>query len=386
MHIHEHQAKDLFKKNGIKVPDFIVVSNAKEAETACKKLGGSIWVVKAQVHAGGRGKGGGVIVCKNIEDAIEASERLLGTNLITPQTDASGQPVNEVIIEAGQDIAKELYLGLLVDRASERITVLASTEGGMDIEKVASETPDKIIKMKTNPLSKLSLDECAEVSVRLGLDESLHAEFSQTLMGLYEIFTVHDANLIEINPLIITGDNQIMALDGKIDFDDNALYRNESISILRDIAQEDEKERSASEYELNYISLDGTVGCMVNGAGLAMATMDLIEYHGGSPANFLDVGGGTTSERVAKAFEIIQSGENVKAILVNIFGGIVRCDLIANGILQAIEKVGLTLPIVVRLEGTNAQEGLEILNASNFNIITEADLTKAAKQVVGMAK
>ena len=386
MHIHEHQAKDLFKKNGIKVPNFIVVSNATDTESACNKLGGSIWVVKAQVHAGGRGKGGGVIVCKNIKDAIEASESLLGTNLITPQTDANGQPVNEVIIEAGQDIAKELYLGLLVDRASERITVLASTEGGMDIEKVASDTPDKIIKMKTNPLSKLSLDECSEVSVKLGLDESLHEEFSQTLMGLYEIFTTHDANLIEINPLIITGDNQIMALDGKIDFDDNALYRNESILALRDVAQEDEKERSASEYELNYISLDGTVGCMVNGAGLAMATMDLIEYHGGSPANFLDVGGGTTSERVAKAFEIIKSGENVKAILVNIFGGIVRCDLIANGILQAIEKVGLTLPIVVRLEGTNAKEGLDILNASNFNIITEADLTQAAKQVVEMAK
>ena len=386
MHIHEHQAKDLFKKNGIKVPNFIVVSNATDTESACIKLGGSIWVVKAQVHAGGRGKGGGVIVCKNIQDAIEASESLLGTNLITPQTDANGQPVNEVIIEAGQDIAKELYLGLLVDRASERITVLASTEGGMDIEKVASDTPDKIIKMKTNPLSKLSLDECSEVSVKLGLDESLHEEFSQTLMGLYEIFTTHDANLIEINPLIITGDNQIMALDGKIDFDDNALYRNESILALRDVAQEDEKERSASEYELNYISLDGTVGCMVNGAGLAMATMDLIEYHGGSPANFLDVGGGTTSERVAKAFEIIQSGENVKAILVNIFGGIVRCDLIANGILQAIEKVGLALPIVVRLEGTNAKEGLDILNASNFNIITEADLTQAAKQVVEMAK
>ena len=386
MHIHEHQAKDLFKKNGIKVPNFIVVSNATDTESACIKLGGSIWVVKAQVHAGGRGKGGGVIVCKNIKDAIEASESLLGTNLITPQTDANGQPVNEVIIEAGQDIAKELYLGLLVDRASERITVLASTEGGMDIEKVASDTPDKIIKMKTNPLSKLSLDECSEVSVKLGLDESLHDEFSQALMGLYEIFTTNDANLIEINPLIITGDNQIMALDGKIDFDDNALYRNESILALRDVAQEDEKERSASEYELNYISLDGTVGCMVNGAGLAMATMDLIEYHGGSPANFLDVGGGTTSERVAKAFEIIQSGENVKAILVNIFGGIVRCDLIANGILQAIEKVGLTLPIVVRLEGTNAKEGLDILNASNFNIITEADLTQAAKQVVEMAK
>ena len=386
MHIHEHQAKDLFKKNGIKVPDFIVVSNANETESACKKLGGSIWVVKAQVHAGGRGKGGGVIVCKNIQDAIDASGKLLGTNLVTPQTDANGQPINEVIIEAGQEIAKELYLGLLVDRASERITVLASTEGGMDIEKVASETPEKIIKMKTNPLGKLSADECNAISADLGLDGSLHGEFAQSLLGLYEIFTAHDANLIEINPLIITGDNHIMALDGKIDFDDNALYRNESISMLRDVAQEDEKERSASEYELNYISLDGTVGCMVNGAGLAMATMDLIEYHGGSPANFLDVGGGTTSERVAKAFEIIQSGENVKAILVNIFGGIVRCDLIANGILQAIEKVGLTLPIVVRLEGTNAQEGLEILNASDFNIITEADLTRAAKQVVGMAQ
>ena len=386
MHIHEHQAKDLFKKNGINVPDFIVVSNADETESACKKLGGSIWVVKAQVHAGGRGKGGGVIVCKNIQDTIEASGRLLGTNLVTPQTDANGQPINEVIIEAGQEIAKELYLGLLVDRASERITVLASTEGGMDIEKVASETPEKIIKMKTNPLGKLSADECNAISADLGLDGSLHGEFAQSLLGLYEIFTAHDANLIEINPLIITGDNHIMALDGKIDFDDNALYRNESISMLRDVSQEDEKERSASEYELNYISLDGTVGCMVNGAGLAMATMDLIEYHGGSPANFLDVGGGTTSERVAKAFEIIQSGENVKAILVNIFGGIVRCDLIANGILQAIEKVGLTLPIVVRLEGTNAQEGLEILNASDFNIITEADLTRAAKQVVGMAQ
>ncbi len=386
MHIHEYQAKDLFKKNGIKVPNFIVVSNANKTEAACEKLGGSIWVVKAQVHAGGRGKGGGVIVCKNIQDAISASKKLLGKNLITPQTDSNGQPINEVIIEAGQDINKELYLGLLVDRGSERITVLASTEGGMDIEKVASETPEKIIKKKIDPLGKITIDECNEISNELSLDASLHDQFAKTLLGLYAIFTEHDANLIEINPLIITSDNQIMALDGKIDFDDNALYRNESISILRDVAQEDEKERSASEHQLNYISLDGTVGCMVNGAGLAMATMDLIEYHGGSPANFLDVGGGTTSERVAKAFEIIQSGKNVKAILVNIFGGIVRCDLIANGILQAIEKVGLILPIVVRLEGTNATEGLEILSASNFDIITEADLTKAAKQVVEMAK
>jgi len=386
MHIHEYQAKDLFKKNGIKVPNYIVVSDATETEAACSKLGSSIWVVKAQVHAGGRGKGGGVIVCKSIQEAVNASEKLLGSNLITPQTDSNGQPINQVIIEAGQDIAKELYLGLLVDRGSERITVLASTEGGMDIEAVASETPEKIIKKKIDPLGTITNDECNEISNELGLDVSLHNQFAKTLLALYSIFTEHDANLIEINPLIITSDNQIMALDGKIDFDDNALYRNESIATLRDIAQEDEKERSASEYQLNYISLDGTVGCMVNGAGLAMATMDLIEYHGGSPANFLDVGGGTTSERVAKAFEIIQSGDNVKAILVNIFGGIVRCDLIANGILQAIEKVGLSLPIVVRLEGTNAKEGLEILSTSNFEIITEADLTKAAKQVVEMAK
>ena len=386
MHIHEYQAKDLFKKNNINVPNFIVISNADDTAKACEKLGGSVWVVKAQVHAGGRGKGGGVIVCKDIQDAVNASKKLLGSNLITPQTDSNGQPVNEVIIEAGQDIVKELYLGLLVDRGSERITVLASTEGGMDIEAVASETPEKIIKKKINPLGKITLEDCNEISNRLGLDNSLHEQFSQTLMGLYNIFTENDANLIEINPLIITAEKQIMALDGKIDFDDNALYRNESIIALRDISQEDEKERSASEYQLNYISLDGTVGCMVNGAGLAMATMDLIEYHGGSPANFLDVGGGTTAERVAKAFEIIQSGENVKAILVNIFGGIVRCDLIANGILQAIEKVGLTLPIVVRLEGTNAKKGLEILNASSFDINTEADLTKAAKQVVEMAK
>ena len=386
MHIHEYQAKDLFKKNNINVPNFIVISNADDTAKACEKLGGSLWVVKAQVHAGGRGKGGGVIVCKDIQDAVNASKKLLGSNLITPQTDSNGQPVNEVIIEAGQDIVKELYLGLLVDRGSERITVLASTEGGMDIEAVASETPEKIIKKKINPLGKITLEDCNEISNRLGLDNSLHEQFSQTLMGLYNIFTENDANLIEINPLIITAEKQIMALDGKIDFDDNALYRNESIIALRDISQEDEKERSASEYQLNYISLDGTVGCMVNGAGLAMATMDLIEYHGGSPANFLDVGGGTTAERVAKAFEIIQSGENVKAILVNIFGGTVRCDLIANGILQAIDKVGLTLPIVVRLEGTNAKNGLEILNASNFDIITEADLTKAAKQVVEMAK
>jgi len=386
MHIHEYQAKELFKHNGIQVPDLEVISNSNETRSACNKLGGNVWVVKAQVHAGGRGKGGGVIVCNSIEDTEKASQKLLGKKLVTPQTDEVGQPINEVIIEAGQDIFKELYLGLLVDRSTERITILASTEGGMDIEQVASESPEKIIKHAIDPLGNLSTKECQSIAKKLNLNSVLWEQFTKTLIGLYSIFTNYDGNLIEINPLIISKQNEIIALDGKIDFDDNALYRNEDIINLRDFEQEDEKERIASEYQLNYISLDGTVGCMVNGAGLAMATMDLIEYHGGSPANFLDVGGGTTAERVAKAFEIIQSGQNVKAILVNIFGGIVRCDLIAEGILQAIEKVGLTLPIVVRLEGTNAPQGLKILNDSNFNIMTEADLTQAAKQVVEMAK
>ena len=386
MHIHEYQAKELFKDYGIQVPDFEVISKSNETRSACKKLGGNIWVVKAQVHAGGRGKGGGVIVCNSIEDTEKASQKLLGKKLVTPQTDEDGQPINQVIIEAGQDISKELYLSLLVDRSTEKISILASTEGGMDIEQVASESPEKIIKHAIDPLGSLSIEECQSIAKKLNLDSVLLEQFTKTMIGLYLIFTKNDGNLIEINPLIISKQNEIIALDGKIDFDDNALYRNEDIIHLRDFEQEDEKERIASEYQLNYISLDGTVGCMVNGAGLAMATMDLIEYHGGSPANFLDVGGGTTAERVAKAFEIIQSGQNVKAILVNIFGGIVRCDLIAEGILQAIEKVGLTLPIVVRLEGTNAPQGLKILNDSDFNIMTEADLTQAAKQVVEMAK
>ena len=386
MHIHEYQAKELFKKNGIQVPENIVITKSSEVKSCCEKLGGNLWVVKAQVHAGGRGKGGGVIVCNSIEKAFQASEKLLHSRLITPQTDENGLTINQVIIESGQDIHKELYLGLLVDRSTSCITVLASTEGGMDIEQVASVTPEKIIKHAIDPLGKLSDNECIDIAKKLKLDAALYDQFTETLLGLYSIFTDKDVNLIEINPLIITNQNTVVALDGKIDFDDNALYRNEDILELRDITQEDEKEMMASEYQLNYISLDGSVGCMVNGAGLAMATMDLIEYHGGSPANFLDVGGGTTADRVAKAFEIIQSSQNVKAILVNIFGGIVRCDLIAAGILQAIDKVGLTLPIVVRLEGTNAIEGLEILNKSDCNIMTESDLTEAAKKVVEMAK
>ena len=385
MHIHEYQAKEIFRQFSIQTPESILIESTQDAQDACKKLGGDIWVVKAQVHAGGRGKGGGVILCNSVEEVEKACDKLLGSNLITPQTDAKGLPINKILIEGGQSIERELYLGLLVDRQTQKITILASTEGGMDIEKVASETPDKIIKFGVDPLGKLTNEDCTEIAKKLNLDGSLSKQFTSTLTGLYEIFTQKDVSLIEINPLITTTEDKLIALDGKIDFDDNALYRHEDIVALRDTSQEDEKENEASEYQLNYISLDGTIGCMVNGAGLAMATMDLIEHHGGSPANFLDVGGGTTADRVAKAFELIQTEENVKGILVNIFGGIVRCDLIAEGILQAIEKVGLNLPIVVRLEGTNAPAGLKLLDESDCDIHTEADLTQAAIKIVELS-
>ena len=386
MHIHEYQAKGLFKQFGIQTPESVLISDKGEAKSACKTLGGSLWVVKAQVHAGGRGKGGGVIICHSIEEVQKACEKLLGSNLVTPQTDNKGLPIYQVLIEGGQDIKHELYLGLLVDRQSQKITVLSSTEGGMDIETVAKDTPEKIIKLGIDPLGTLTAKQCLNIATQLGLDEGLNTQFEKTLMGLYSIFTQKDASLIEINPLIITRESALIALDGKIDFDDNALYRHEDVVALRDVRQEDEKENEASQYQLNYISLDGSIACMVNGAGLAMATMDLIEHQGGSPANFLDVGGGTTAERVAKAFELIQSEQNVKGILVNIFGGIVRCDLIAEGILTAIQKVGLSMPIVVRLEGTNAKQGLKMLSESNFNVHVESDLTKAAQAIVEMSQ
>ncbi|BBB23704.1 succinyl-CoA synthetase beta subunit [Isorropodon fossajaponicum endosymbiont JTNG4] len=386
MHIHEYQAKTLFSHRHIQIPKGILIDRTAKASGACKALGGDVWVVKAQVHAGGRGKGGGVVLCRSVEEVEHACSQLLGSQLVTPQTDVKGLPVGQLLIEAGQNIECELYLGLLIDRQTQKITVLTSTEGGIDIEKVASETPDKIIKFGIDPLGSLSVQDCTLIAEKLGLNVELTKQFNSTLLGLYEIFTQKDVNLIEINPLIVTQENQLLALDGKIDFDDNALYRHEDIAKLRDISQEDEKERLASEYQLNYISLDGSIGCMVNGAGLAMATMDLIEHFGGSPANFLDVGGGTTADRVAKAFELIQTEVNVKGILVNIFGGIVRCDLIAQGILQAIKTVGLTLPIVVRLEGTNAPEGLNLLGKSEFNIHVESDLTKAAIKIVELTK
>ncbi len=386
MHIHEHQAKTLFNQHHILIPKAVLIDNIADASKACTELGGEVWVVKAQVHAGGRGKGGGVVLCRSVQAVEDAVRQLLGTQLITPQTDAKGLPINQLLIEAGQTIERELYLGLLVDRQTQKITVLASTEGGMDIEQVANETPDKIIKFGVNPLGLLTADDCSQIATQLHLKASLADQFITTLLGLYEIFISKDVSLIEINPLITTTDDHLIALDGKIDFDDNGLYRHEDILALRDTSQEDQKENQASQYQLNYISLNGTIGCMVNGAGLAMATMDLIEHHGGSPANFLDVGGGTTAERVAKAFELIQTEKNVTGILVNIFGGIVRCDLIAQGILQAIEKVGLNLPIVVRLEGTNAAAGLALLDRTTVGIHTESDLTQAAIKIVALSK
>ena len=386
MHIHEYQAKTLFRQFNIQTPKAVLIQNIKQVKNACDILGGKIWAVKAQVHAGGRGKGGGVILCHSLAEVSSAAAQLFGSRLITPQTDSKGLLVNQLLIESGQNIQRQLYLGLLVDRQTQKITVLASTEGGMDIEKVASENPEKIIKFGIDPLAALSAQDCNTIASQLGLENKLVEQFSTTLLGLYAIFIQKDASLIEINPLISTDKNTLLALDGKIEFDDNALYRHKDIAQLRDSTQEDEKERQASEHQLNYISLDGTIACMVNGAGLAMATMDLIKYHNSSPANFLDVGGSATSERVAKAFELIQKQDNVKGIFVNIFGGIVRCDLIAQGILQAIEKVGLTLPIVVRLEGTNAPAGLALLDDSNLDIYTETDFSQAAVKIVELAQ
>ena len=386
MHIHEYQAKTLFRQFNIQTPKAVLIQNIKQVKNACDILGGKIWAVKAQVHAGGRGKGGGVILCHSLAEVSSAAAQLFGSRLITPQTDSKGLLVNQLLIESGQNIQRQLYLGLLIDRQTQKITVLASTEGGMDIEKVASENPEKIIKFGIDPLAALSAQDCNTIASQLGLENKLVEQFSTTLLGLYAIFIQKDASLIEINPLISTDKNTLLALDGKIEFDDNALYRHKDIAQLRDSTQEDEKERQASEHQLNYISLDGTIACMVNGAGLAMATMDLIKYHNSSPANFLDVGGSATSERVAKAFELIQRQDNVKGILVNIFGGIVRCDLIAQGILQAIEKVGLTLPIVVRLEGTNAPAGLALLDDSNLEIYTETDFSQAAIKIVELAQ
>ena len=386
MNLHEYQAKQVFAKYGMPVPNNQVVESAAEVSSALEKLSGDRWVVKAQVHAGGRGKAGGVKLLDSADAVRQAVKAMLGTHLVTYQTNELGQPVNQVLIEEISQINRELYLGAVIDRASQRVVIMASTEGGMEIEKVAVETPEKILTITINPLTGLQPYQSRELAFGLGLEGDQIKQFAGLLSGFAKMFVEQDLSLVEINPLVVTEDGQLICLDGKINIDDNALYRQKEIFAMRDIAQEDERENRAKEWDLNYISLDGDIGCMVNGAGLAMATMDLIKLCGGEPANFLDVGGGATKERVSEAFKIILSDSNVKGILVNIFGGIVRCDLIAEGIIGAVEEVHVNVPVVVRLEGNNAERGSQLLLESEVNIIAANDLTDAAEKIVAEVK
>lgn len=382
MNLHEYQAKALLQKYGVVTPKSEVISTPEEAISAANQLGGDTFVVKAQVHAGGRGKAGGVKIVKGKDALLEAVKSLLGTRLVTFQTDAHGQPVNQLLIEEPSDIDRELYLGAVVDRATQRIVFMASTEGGMDIEEVAEHTPEKIVKVVVDPTVGMQPFQCRQMFFALNLDVSLMREFTKIVMGLYQLFVECDLGLIEINPLVLTKDERLICLDGKMNVDESALYRLPKIRDMRDTSQEDERETKAHQWELNYIALDGKIGCMVNGAGLAMATMDLIKLCGGEPANFLDVGGGATRERVTEAFKIIVSDSNVKGIFVNIFGGIVRCDLIADGIIAAVSDVGIDVPVVVRLEGNNADLGAKKLADCEFNIIPADGFTDGAKRIV----
>ncbi|MES9969655.1 MAG: ADP-forming succinate--CoA ligase subunit beta [Candidatus Thiodiazotropha sp.] len=385
MNLHEYQAKSLFASYGIPVPQGQSVSSPSDARTAAQGLGGDIWVVKAQAHTGGRGKAGGVKLVRSLDEAEEAAREILGMTLITKQTGPQGLPVNTVLVEEGSDIARELYLGALLDRSRSRITFMASAAGGMNIEEVAAETPEKILTTIVNPATGMLPYQCRKLAFGLGLSGDQIKQFSKIMMALYQLYVDKDVSLIEINPLIVTSAGNLVALDAKINLDSNALYRHQDLAALRDITQEDEKEAAAAKHDLNYITLDGSIGCMVNGAGLAMATMDMVKLHGGEPANFLDVGGGTTAERVTEAFKLILSDPKVKTVLVNIFGGIVRCDLIAEGIITAARSIGVKVPVVVRLEGTNAQQGLEMLESSGLDFLTANDFTEAAKKAVSAA-
>ncbi len=382
MNLHEYQAKQLFASYGLPVPRGEVAFNVEDALQVAAQLPTLRWVVKAQVHAGGRGKAGGVKLVSTREELAAYTKSLLGTRLVTYQTDANGQPVNAVLVEETSDIDRELYLGAVVDRASRRVVFMASTEGGVEIEKVAEETPEKIFTITVDPMTGVMPFQCREVAFKLGLDDAQIKQFTNLMTGLGNMFVECDLSLLEINPLVVTKTGQLVCLDGKVTIDDNALFRHPKLKSMRDTSQEDERENRAHDWELNYIPLDGEIGCMVNGAGLAMATMDVIKLYGGNPANFLDVGGGATKERVSEAFKIILSDEKVKGILVNIFGGIVRCDLIAEGILAAVKEVQLEIPVVVRLEGNNAALGAEILNKSDLNVIAAGSLTDAAKKIV----
>lgn len=382
MNIHEYQAKELLREYGVTVPNGGVAYTADEAVEVAKKLDTSVYVVKAQIHAGGRGKGGGVKVVGSLDEVKDTAEQMLGMQLVTHQTGPEGKEVTRVYIEEGCAIASELYLGMLVDRATSMVTIMASTEGGVDIEEVAEKTPEKILKVAVNPATGIQPFHARKVAFGLGLSGKQISQAVKLIVSLYKSFVDLDASIVEINPLVITEEGGLLPLDAKMNFDENALYRHSNVEELRDLSEEDPAERKAKDHELNYVKLSGNIGCMVNGAGLAMATMDIIQLYGGSPANFLDVGGGADKERVTEAFKLILSDPNVEGILVNIFGGIMRCDIIAEGVIAAAREMGLTMPLVVRLEGTNVKKGKEILKQSGLNIIAADNLADAAKKVV----
>ena len=385
MNLHEYQAKQVFAEFGVPVPMGKPARSIKEAVNAAKELGGDRWVVKAQVHAGGRGKAGGVKLCDGFAEVEEFSKKLLGSRLVTPQTDAEGLPIEILIVEEVKPIERELYLSAVVDRGSKRIMFMASEAGGMDIEEVAEETPEKILLAEVDPVAGLQPYQSRNMAFKMGLKGEQVGQLFKVMNGLLDMFKAKDASQVEINPLVVNGEGDLMALDAKVNLDDNAAYRHPDMVAMRDSSQEDAKEHAAQQHDLNYITLNGSIGCMVNGAGLAMATMDLVKLEGGFPANFLDVGGGATAERVAEAFKLILSDDKVKVVLVNIFGGIVRCNLIADGIIQAVKEVGVNVPVVVRLEGTNADQGRQILKDSGLDIIAADDLTLAAKAAVKAA-
>lgn len=386
MKIHEYQAKEILRGFGVSTPLGIPCHNVDQAVSAATQLGGSTWVVKAQIHAGGRGKGGGVKVAKSLDEVGQIAAKMLGMTLITHQTGAQGQLVRRLLIEQGVSIKKELYIGMVVDRSNQRVCLMASSEGGMDIEQVAAHTPEKIHKVLINPLTGLDDQDAANIARKIGITESAIPEAQSFLQNLYQTFDGTDASLVEINPLIIDGDNHLLALDAKMNFDDNALFRHPEIATLRDLDEEDPSEIEASKYDLSYISLDGNIGCLVNGAGLAMATMDIIKLYGGSPANFLDVGGGATAEKVAEAFKLMLHNPNLQAILINIFGGIMKCDVIAEGVVAAVREVRLSVPLVVRLEGTNVDLGKRILAESGLPIISASNMSDAAEKAVTAAR
>jgi succinyl-CoA synthetase beta subunit len=385
MNLHEYQGKQLFAQYGLPVSKGIAAATVEEAVAAADQIGGDMFVVKAQVHAGGRGKAGGVKLVKSKEDIRAFAEKWLGKNLVTYQTDEKGQPVSRILVEPCTDIAKELYLGAVVDRSSRRIVFMASTEGGVEIEKVAHETPEKILKVAVDPLVGAQPYQGRDLAFKLGLEGKQINQFVKIFMGLALLFKEKDLALLEVNPLVITPAGDLHCLDAKLVIDGNALYRHPELKAMQDPTQEDAREAHAAAWELNYVALGGDIGCMVNGAGLAMGTMDIVKLHGGQPANFLDVGGGATKERVVEAFKIILSDDAVKAVFINIFGGIVRCDMIAEGVIGAVKEVGVKVPVVVRLQGNNAEIGAKVLTESGLNIIADTDLTGAAKKVVAAA-